>query len=219
MKRLAAAVAMVLALSGAAFADAINVTVTEDGVPIGNASSADGTLNVDNQSFGTFNLNTLSINSATFLAPPGILNTNALDVQQTAQLLPHTFVIDITASGLTALAPSISALLSDFSVTGLTSGWSIQESTFINGNLLAATPAFFGNSAEATSTNAAVLTNPYSAEVRYTIQTTAGTAGEFNGGIDIDLAAVPGPTLGTGLPGLISACVALVALRRRRTRG
>jgi hypothetical protein len=139
MKRLLLAAVAVSALTaGPALSDSISLTATCDGVACGSASSPDGSLTVTNQSFGTFNLNSLSINSETFLAPPGVLSSNTLDVDQTT-LGNHTLVLDIVASGLSG-PNALTAFLSSFSVSGQTAGWSVVESTTINGNLLATTP-------------------------------------------------------------------------------
>lgn len=214
MKGLFLSTIALLALAATpAWADAIAVNVTEDGANVGTESSADGTLNVVNQSFGTFNLNTLTINDESFLARPGILNTNALDIQQSAQTASHTVVIDITATGLTS-PTGLTPLLSEFSVTGLTPGWTIQEATFINGVLQAMTPVVTANSASADVNSTANLTSPFTAEVRYTIVTAANTAGQFNGGIDIS--AVPAPILGAGLPGMLAGMIGLWGLAKRR---
>lgn len=213
MRTLLASTALLALVVSPAWADALSVTATEDGTNVGTESSADGTLNIVNQAFGTFNLNTLTINDENFLAKPGILNTNTLDVQQNSSSTAHTFVLDITATGLTS-PTGLTQLLNEFSVTGLTSGWTVQEATFINGALQAMTPVVSANSASADVTTTANLTSPFSAEVRYTIVTAANTAGQFNGGIDIS--AVPAPILGAGLPGMLAGVMALLGFARRR---
>lgn len=192
MKRTAMLLATVgsLALAAPALADSISLTATCDGVACGSASSPNGTLDVNNQAFGIFNLNTLSINSATFLVPPGVLSTNTLDVDQNTGG-NHTLVLDIVASGLTGVG-ALENFLSSFSVSGQTAGWSIQESTFINGTLLAAAPTFTAVSDSFHSINSAFESNPFIASVVYTI-TSSGT-GSVNGGIDISTSAVPEPS-------------------------
>jgi hypothetical protein len=187
-------------LPSAAKADAIALTATVDGTLVASAASINGTLSIVNQQFGVFNLNSLDINSATFLAAPDILKTNTLDVGQSITG-NHQLIIDIKAAGLVGVT-GLEALLSEFSVTGMTSGWSAQEQTFVNGSPLASTPVFTTNSAAADITAIANITNPFVAEVRYTINSVG--SGAFNGGIDISVAAVPGPVVGAGLPGLLS---------------
>lgn len=211
MKKILLASALMLATP--AWADNITLTATVDGVLIDTITSSDGTLNPTNVSFGPdYNLNTLSIDSETFLAPPGIIHTNTINVDQNVSG-SHQLVLDIKADGLVGPG-AVTALLSEFSVTGLTGGWSAMEQTFINGNPLASTPLFNTNSASADVSGSANLTNPFEAEVRYTIN--SDSVGQFNGGINID--AVPGPTIGTGLPGTLAGLgmLGLAMVRRRR---
>jgi hypothetical protein len=188
MKKLLLASVFALAVSPA-LADAINLTATVDGVAAGSASSPDGSLTVTNQSFGAFNLNSLSINSQTFLSPPGVLSSNTLDVDQTTTG-NHTLVLDIVATGL-AGPNALQDFLSSFSVSGQTAGWSVVERTTINGALLATTPVFTGVSDSASSINGAFAGTTFTADEHYTIMSVG--EGSFNGGIDIAVAAVPEP--------------------------
>jgi hypothetical protein len=198
MKKLLLATVATLALAMPAWADNIILTATVDGTLVNTTTSANGTLDVSDVSFGTvYNLNSLSINTQTFLAPPGILNTNTLNVDQSTGGT-HQLIIDILGQNLVGPG-SLQALLSEFSVTGLTTGWNAQEQTFINGTLLSDTGVFTANSASADVVASAFVTNPFTAEARYTINSVG--IGQFNGGIDIN--AVPGPVVGAGLPGLL----------------
>lgn len=195
-------------------ADSLTLTATVDGIVVGTASSANGTLDISDQAFGIFNLNSLSINSETFLAPPGVLNTNTLNVDQSISG-NHILQLDIVASGL-AGTPGIQQFLSEFSVTGLTTGWSAQETTTINGNLLSATPVFTVNSAAVDINGSALIGRTFTADAHYIIHSVG--IGQFNGGIDINTTAapVPGPIAGAGIPGLVSACFGLWAFAKRR---
>jgi hypothetical protein len=212
MKKILLASVFALAVSPA-LADAINLTATVDGVAAGSASSPDGSLTITNQAFGVFNLNSLSINSETFLAPPGILSSNTLDVDQTTTG-NHTLVLDIVATGL-AGPNALENFLSSFSVSGQTAGWSVIERTTINGTTLATTPLFTGVSDSAFSTNAAFAGATFTADEHYTI--TSVGEGSFNGGIDI-AAAVPEPaTWGMMLLGFVG--LAFAFRRRQRILG
>jgi hypothetical protein len=210
MKKLLLASVFALVVSPA-LADAINLTATVDGLAAGSATSPDGSLTVTNQSFGVFNLNSLSINSETFLAPPGILSSNTLDVDQTATG-SHTLVLDIVATGLKG-PNALQDFLSSFSVSGQTAGWSVVERTTINGVTLATTPLFTGVSDAAFSTNAAFAGALFTADEHYTI--TSVGEGSFNGGIDIS-AAVPEPaTWGMMLLGFVGLTFAFRKQRRK----
>jgi PEP-CTERM motif len=210
MKRFLFATVFALA-AGPALADTIVATAKVDNVLVATQTSASGTLNVSNQSFGPiFNLNSLSINSESFLASPDILATNTLDVNQTVGGT-HTLVIDIVAAGL-AGPNALTNFLSSFSVSGMNAGWSAQEQTFINNVLLADTGVFTATSDSAFSVNPAFAGTLFNAEVIYTINT-VGT-GRFNGGIDISVAAVPEPaTWGMMLLGFVGLAF---AFRNRR---
>ena len=191
MKRFLLATTALLAMTALARADAITATATVDGTVVAVESAAGGTLDVTNQAFGAaFNLNSLTINSESMLAAPGVLTTNTFDVNQTMGG-NHTLVLDIVASGLLGTG-NLTSLLSSFSVSGLPAGWSITEQTFINGTLLSTTPSFTGVSDAASDIENALLTNPFTAEAVYTV-TSVGT-GNLNGGIDIQVAAVPEPS-------------------------
>jgi hypothetical protein len=210
LKSLALASVAVLALSAAARADAINLTATVDGVAAGSASSPDGSLTVTNQSFGAFNLNSLSINSQTFLSSPGVLSSNTIDVDQNTTG-SHTLQLDIVATGL-AGPNAVQDFLSSFSVSGQTAGWSVVETTTINGVPLAATGLFTGVSDSASSINAAFAGTTFTADEHYTIMSVG--EGSFNGGIDISVSAVPEPaTWGMMLFGFVGLTF---AFRNRR---
>jgi hypothetical protein len=209
MKKLLLASVFALAV-GPALADSISLTATVDGGAPTVIVSPDGSLTVTNQSFGVFNLNSLSINSETFLAPPGILSSNTLDVDQTTTGT-HTLALDIIASGL-AGPNAVEAFLSSFSVSGQTAGWSVTERTTINGNPLATTPLFTGVSDSAFSTNAAFAGTLFTADEHYLI--TSVGEGSFNGGIDIAVGVPEPATWGMMLLGFVGLAAAFRNKRR-----
>lgn len=189
MKALLLTTVAALAFSSAAMADTILATAKVDNVLVATNNSASGSLNVVNQSFGpVFTLNSLTVNSESVLAPPGVLSTNTFNVNSIGG--NHTLVLDIVALGLSG-PNALTSLLSTFSVSGLPSGWSIQEQTFINNVLLSTTPVFTGVSDSASEIQSAFLGNLFNAEAIYTI--TSSGVGNLNGGVDISVAAVPEP--------------------------
>lgn len=210
---LASAAALVLLVSPVR-ADVIDLFATVDGGAPSHTQSVDGTLDVIGVALGPFSLNTIHATSQVVLPPPGILDTNTLNLQQT-NTGSHTLIIDIIASQLTGTT-ALANILSSFSVSGLTAGWSAREQTYINGLLLSDTGIFTTPSASAFETKTALLTNPYSAEVKYTISSVG--IGGFNGGIDMSATPVPLPLAGVGLPGLVAACLGLFGLHWRRRR-
>jgi hypothetical protein len=202
-----------LALSTPAFADSIGLVAKVDGTTVATDNSLIGTLNVADQFWGLdFDLNSVTANSQSLLTAPDVFKTQTLNINQLTTG-SHTLTIAITANDL-AGTNALDAILSEFSVTGLTGGWTVEEQTFINGVLQASTPVFTANSDDLDVSSVADLTNPFSAEVLYTI--VSNGKGSFNGGIDIQASPVPGPVVGAGLPGLIACCIGLVGLARRR---
>lgn len=213
MKQLLYASVALLALATAARADTITATAVVDGGAPQSTSSASGTLNIVGVALGPFSFNTISANSQSTLPAPGILTTNSLDLQQTAAG-SHVLVLDIVASQLTG-TNALTNFLSTFSVSGLTAGWTAREQTFINGVQLADTGNFNTPSASASANTIRLETNPFTAGVRYTI--TSNGIGGFNGGIDISgTAAVPGPVVGAGFPGLVALLGGIWGWKKRR---
>jgi hypothetical protein len=210
MKYLLATTAILAAMSLPAAADTITLKAFVDGVLVSTLTSADGNLDVSAQSFGPdFNINSLTLNSETFLPVSNWLSTNTLNVNQSIGG-NHQLVIDIVANGL-AGPGAVVPTLSSFSVTGLTKGWNADEQTFINGSLLSDTGVFTATSDSAFDVALANLTNPFSAEAKYTINGVG--VGRFNGGIDI--LAAPTPLPGT-FPFLAAGLVGIAGLVRKR---
>jgi hypothetical protein len=217
MRRLLATTAVLAAIAVPAYADTISVSGSVDAVAFGPLNSANGTLNIANQSVGTgiFNLNTLTIDSETFLAAPGVLDTNTINVDQNVGG-NHTLILDIKAFGLAGTA-GVNQFLSSFSVTGQSSsGWIAREQTFINGVQLADTGLFNAVADSAFSTDAATIGSLFTAEVIYSIFSRG--IGQFNGGIDISVAQAATP-IPASLPFFAAGLVGLVGLARKRRSG
>ena len=114
--------ALALAASPAFAVVTISATANVDGTLLGPLTSSNGTLNLVNQSLGVFDLNTITVNAGpAFVAPPGVLRTNTLNVDLNAGGT-HSLVLDIISSGLTGTA-GLTNFLSTFSVSSWPARW------------------------------------------------------------------------------------------------
>ena len=194
MRKLLLATTALLAMTGLARADLITATVTDNGTLVNTTSSGTGSLDIPSVTFGTFQVNSVTADSHSVLGGNSILDTNTIDIKNMANAgNPQVLVVDIKDTGITGLA-GLMNVLSEFSVTNLTAGWTAQEQTFINGVQVGNTGVL---NAETIGLDQSVLdnlTSPLTAEVKYTISDPGGV-GEFNGGIDVSVtAAVPEPS-------------------------
>jgi len=172
--------------------------------------------------FGDFTISNITGSTTPSTTAPVLLSTNTLDLQST-DIGSH--VLDIFVTGNNLLFPTgINNTFSGFTSVSLSDGWTSSLSTLLdtgNGNFtgsLVDSIVFNGNGISTFSNNQTALadfgTGPYSITAHYQI-TTNGT-GQANSGIQFAAAAVPGPVVGAGLPGLIAAGLFMVGLAKRR---
>lgn len=217
MKRtfLLATVAL-LAMTAAVSAGTITFTAQEDGgatttVPTPNASSSIGPV-----TFGDFTiLLTGSTNGTGGVLPPFLLQGNTISVQQTVAGA-HTLDLGVLGIGLTS-PTGLTALLSGFDATGLSAGWVTTISTDINGTVIDSS-TFTGPISGGTDFAFGAFNLPalFNASIDFHIVTNGEGAANLGGALSA--AAVPGPIVGAGLPGLIAACCGLFGLNWRRRR-
>jgi hypothetical protein len=204
MKKLLLATVGLAALALPASADSITATITDNGSLVNSTNSGTGSLDIPSVTFGTFQVNTVTADSHSILGGNSILDTNTIDIKNLSpDAITHQLVIDIVDTGITGFT-GLQNFLSEFSVTNLTAGWTTQLQTFVNSNPLSDTGVLNAETTGIDMNAFASATNPLYAEVRYTINDVGGITGEFNGGIDISVAAVPGPVVGAGLPGFVA---------------
>jgi hypothetical protein len=203
MRKLVLATASLLAMTVASTAATITFTAQEDGgatttVPFPTATAAIGPV-----SFGDFTiLATGSTNGPGGVLPPFLLQGNTISVQQTV-VGSHTLDLDVLGVGLTS-PTGLTALLSGFDATGLSAGWTATVSTDINGTIIDSStftgPISGGHDAAFGAFNLPAMFN---ASVDFHIVTNGEGAANLGGALSA--AAVPGPIVGAGLPGLLAA--------------
>lgn len=159
------------------------------------------------------------------LTPPDLLYGTSTDAA-TGAAGGHVFVF-ITVSDLSAPFGNLS-FISSFTSQPMPVGFTAIESTYYN-----ADNSVFGTSTLLSSATflglgtGVVLANQVGSalvggvsplySITQVYEIIANGIGSAN--LTINVAAVPGPLVGMGLPGLLMACVALIALARRRRKG
>ena len=217
MKRALLASTLLVASALAANATGIEVDVSSNGgafVPFFGTDS----LTITGQLFGSFNLNTIQVDSFPNASTlPTLLDTNTLNVSSAgAGGVTQTLAIDIKATGQPGPGALV-GLTSNFDTVGLPTGWSVMETTFVNG-VQQATDTFSSppQNGGTFGLSSAFLGATFMTEADYLI-TTNGTNGDSNSGIEIQ--TVPGPILGAGLPGIAFGLIGLGWLLTRRKDG
>jgi hypothetical protein len=208
-----------LLLASSAYADLISIGFQEPGVNSGlitTEGTGSGNVTVSGLSYGTFNVNDASAQDFAILGPPGLLNSQVLDIS-TAK--PGTLTVWVTAQGLSFTG--VQDFVSSFAVNTLSGSIvSVTENTYFSptnalygGTLLDS--ALFGTiGTKGPDTSAGATSGTYSVTEQFVISDVGGKVGNDNLTIDLSgQSKVPEPAsmalLGSGL-GLLGF------LRRKR---
>jgi hypothetical protein len=219
--------AMPLLLASSAYADTISVGFQEPGTnggAITTLGTGSGNVSLSGISYGTFTINDVSAQDFAVLGPPGLLNTQSLDISSsTAGVL----TIYITAQGLSFTGAQNFA--SSFAVNSLSGSIvSVDESTFFSptnglynlGQMMLDSAGFVAIGSSGPFTTSGSTSGIYSVTEKYVIFDTGGSTGNDN--VTIDLAATPAAVpepgslllIGSGL----GALAGLLYYRRRNER-
>jgi hypothetical protein len=230
MRKLALLTALLLTTAIPAKAD-MAIELQEAGVNGGAFTQvASGTLSGGvattsfNAIYGNFNVTV----TGTQQAPPGpggiMLDGTSVDIQQITGGTAQITALVIATGYTTPVANSLPGQIFESSfTTNLLTGTSVPMATFLdslNGASLPGTHLSSFTAAAGDLTNVSfstpVLTgNPYALTAEFVFN---GSGAGTQMSSTIDIASVPGPIVGAGLPGLVAACGALFALARRRPK-
>jgi hypothetical protein len=204
----------VIAMTAAATAGTITFQLQEDSGPTTTINTGQDAATLGPLTFGDFNIASLSGATNPFLTLPFLEQANDIEVSGGGT---GDHVLHLTVLGVGLTAPTgLQTLISGFDVTGISANWTAHLSTDING-LVVGSHTFLGPLSNGTDQDTFGFTLPgtFNASIHFDIDN-GGTVGEANTGAA--LAAVPGPIVGAGLPGLMAALTFFGLGRFRRKR-
>jgi hypothetical protein len=215
-----------LLLASSAHADTISIGFQEPGVhggAIHTVGTGSGNVNIPGISYGTFTINDVSAQDFAVLGPPGLLNSQNLDISSSR---PGILTIWITAQGLSFTGAQ--SFASSFAVNALSGSIvAVEESTYFSptngrynvGQTLLNSASFVGIGSSGPLTTSGLTSGTYSVTEQYVIFDIGSRQGNDN--VTIDLSASPVPEPGSLLlvgSGLVLAGLLCYRRRNKRTR-
>jgi hypothetical protein len=204
-----------LLLASSAYADKISIGFQEPGVhggAIHTVGTGSGNVVIPGISYGTFTINDVNAQDFAVLGPPGLLNSQNLDISSSR---PGILTIWITAQGLSFMGAQ--SFASSFAVNTLSGSIvAVEESTYFSptnglynvGQTLLNSAAFIAIGTAGPFTTSGLTSGTYSVTEKYVIFDTGGSPGNDN--VTIDLSASPVPEPGSLL--LVGSGLALAGL-------
>jgi len=190
--------ATLLPLASSAYADLISIGFQEPGVDSGlitTEGTGSGNLLISDLTYGTFSVNDASAQDFAILGPPGLLNTQVLNVSTST---PGTLGIWVTAQGLSFTG--VENFVSSFAVNTLEGSIvSVTETTYFSatnalyGGTLLNSALFSGIGTMGPFTTSGATSGTYSVTEQYMIFDIGGGTGNDNLTIDLQGTTVPEP--------------------------
>jgi hypothetical protein len=211
-----------LLFASSAYADLISIGFQEAGVNSGmitTEATGSGNVTISGLSYGTFSVNDASAQDFAVLGPPGLLNSQVLDIS-TAK--PGVLTVWVTAQGLSFTG--VQNFVSSFAVNSLKGSIvNVTESTYFSptnalyGGTLLDSALFAGIGTKGPDTTSGTTSGTYSVTEQFVIFDVGGRIGNDNLTIDLSSAVVPEP-VSLALMGIGLAAIAAVLRRGRAIR-
>ena len=208
-----------LLLVSSAYADLISIGFQEAGVNSGmitTEATGSGNATVSGLSYGTFSINDASAQDQSVLGPPGLLNSDLLDISTAT---PGVLTVWITAQGLSFTG--VQNFISSFAVNTLSGSIvNVHENTYFSptnglyntGAVLLDSALFNTIGTKGPDSTAGATSGTYSVTEQYVVFDVGGGLGNDNLTTDLSARPIPEPAS----LGLLGASLLMIASKFRR---